>query len=176
MNKRAFLLLLPLFLTALAFADPSDGPPRLIPEPRELHIMQGHFRVRPSTPILVEFGHQEEDRIAADTLAEEILDRSGLQLAVTAVNAQSKPQERAIVLARLQDQKVRKFLESKGLKADSIGDQGYLLFCDDAHIIVAANTGEGLFHGVQTLRQLLRMEGKNLICPSVAIRDWPTGA
>jgi len=99
-----------------------------------------------------------------------------LQLAVTAVNAQSKPQERAIVLARLQDQKVRKFLESKGLKADVIGDQGYLLFCDDGHIIVAANTGQGLFYGVQTLRQLLRMDGKSLICPSVAIRDWPTVA
>ena len=48
------------------------------------------------------------------------------------------------MLARLQDRNVRDFLASKGLKADSIGDQGYLLFSDKTHLIVAANTGQGL--------------------------------
>jgi len=78
------------------------------------------------------------------------------------------------VLARLQDQRIKEFLASKGLKADSIGDQGYLLFSDDSHLIVAANTGQGLFYGVQTLRQLLHPDGKTLICPAVSIRDWPS--
>jgi len=47
------------------------------------------------------------------------------------------------------------------------------LFSDKSHLIVAAKSGQGLFSGVQTLRQLLRAGGKNLICPSVTIRDWP---
>ena len=78
------------------------------------------------------------------------------------------------MLARLQDLSVRNFLASKGLKADSIGDQGYLLFSDKTHLIVAANTGQGLFYGVQTLRQLLRQDDGKLICPAVSIRDWPS--
>jgi hypothetical protein len=69
---------------------------------------------------------------------------------------------------------VRRFLEAKGLKADSIGDQGYLLFSDKTRLIVAANTGQGLFYGVQTLRQLLHREGSALMCPAVSIRDWPS--
>jgi len=70
-----------------------------------------------------------------------------------------------ILLARLQDPRVQRFLASKGLKADAaIGEQGYLLFSDKSHLIVAANTGQGVFYGVQTLRQLLRSEGKDLIC------------
>jgi hypothetical protein len=155
------------------------SPLKLIPEPKEVRLQGGSFRVRPTTRILVEFGHQSEDRIAAETLAEEIQEKSGLKLSITGTRPESKRAEAkedtgSIVLARLQDQNVREFLLSKGLKADSIGDQGYLLFSDNAHLIVAANTGQGLFYGVQTLRQLLREDGGELICPAVAIRDWPS--
>ena len=122
----------------------------------------------------MEFGHQAEDRIAAETLAEEIHDRSGLKISITGEKADAKQEHSTIVLARLQDQRVKEFLEAKGLKADSIGDQGYLLFSDKTHLIVAANTGQGLFYGVQTLRQLLHEDGGRLICPAVSIRDWPS--
>jgi len=75
----------------------------------------------------------------------------------------------------LQDSRVRRFLARNGLRADeSVGDSGYLLFSDKSHLIVASNSGQGLFYGVQTLRQLLRPEGKSLICPAVTIRDWPS--
>src|ERR1700675_1698516 len=107
----------------------------LIPAPKEVQMHTGRFRVRPNTRILVEFGHQAEDRIAAETLAEEIHDQSGLKLNISGAKSESKqeaPKEAGdvIVLARLQDRRVRQFLESKGLKADLIGDQGYLLFSD----------------------------------------------
>jgi len=182
MKKRAafFLSFVLMLLVPLVFAEVS-GPEnqlKLIPEPKEVRVHQGSFHVRPTTRILVEFGHQDEDRIAAETLAEEIHDQSGLKLSITGARAESKQEskqeEGAIVLARLQDRNVRAFLASKGLKADSIGDQGYLLFSDNSHLIVAANTGQGLFYGVQTLRQLLRAEGRSLVCPAVAIRDWPS--
>jgi hexosaminidase len=174
------LILIVQLLTPVIFAATlgPDSELKLIPEPKEVRIQQGSFHVRPTTRILVEFGHQEEDRIAAETLAEEIHDQSGLTLSITGAKAESKQEskqeEGAIVLARLQDKNVREFLVSKGLKDDSIGDQGYLLFSDNSHLIVAANTGQGLFYGVQTLRQLLRAEGKTLVCPAVLIRDWPS--
>ncbi len=155
-----------------------DDALKLIPQPKEVRVLQGNFRVKPTTRILVEFGHQEEDRIAAETLVEEIHDQSGLTLNITGAKPDSrteaKQEEGSIVLARLQDHNVRDFLASKNLKADAIGDQGYLLFSDQSHLIVAANAGQGLFYGVQTLRQLLREENGKLICPAVEIRDWPS--
>jgi hexosaminidase len=173
-----FLFLLLLIRVTFATTSGPENQLKLIPAPKEVNIQHGSFRVRPTTLILVEFGHQSEDRIAAETLAEEIRDQSGLKLTITGAKAdsrhESKEKVRNIVLARLQDRKIRDFLESKGLKADSIGDQGYLLFSDKSHLIVAANTGQGLFYGVQTLRQLLRSEGHTLICPAVSIRDWPS--
>jgi N-acetyl-beta-hexosaminidase len=60
------------------------------------------------------------------------------------------------------------------LTSDQLGEQGYLLFSDKSHLIVAANSGQGLFSGVQTLRQLLSPAHNGLLCPAVGIRDWPT--
>ncbi len=182
MKKRCpwFFLCCCLLLIGAAFAEVSDpeNELKLIPAPKEVHIEQGSFHVKPTTRILVEFGHQAEDRIAAETLAEEIHNESGFKLSITGAKADSKHESKEegsnIALARLQDGRVRKFLASKGLNGDSIGDQGYLLFSDASHLIVAANTGQGLFYGVQTLRQLLRPEGHSLICPAVSIRDWPS--
>jgi len=146
----------------------------LLPTPKEFQLQGGRFRVGPKTRILVQLGHQEEDRIAAETLAEEVADEAGLTLHIIGTKVSSRAEGGAIMLVRLQDQRVRRFLERKGLAADaSVGQEGYLLFSDHSHLIVAANSGRGLFSGVQTLRQLLRPDGKKLFCPAVMIRDWP---
>lgn len=148
---------------------------KLEPAPKEVQMRDGGFKVGPRTKIFVLRGHQSEDRIAAETLAEEVADQSGLRLNIQGMKPAGKAEDGAIVLARLQDSRVRRFLARNGLRADeALGAEGYLLFSDHSHLIVAANSGEGLFYGVQTLRQLLRLEGKGLICPAVGIRDWPS--
>lgn len=147
---------------------------KLEPAPKEVQQRDGGFQVGPRTKIFVQRGHQAEDRIAAETLAEEVQDQVGLKLNILGMKAAGKAEDGAIVLARLQDARVRRFLARNGLKADeAVGQEGYLLFADHSHLIVAANSGQGLFYGVQTLRQLLRPDGKGLICPGVGIRDWP---
>src|ERR1700746_874337 len=172
-----FLVLLFLIPRTFAATPGAENQLKVIHQPKEVSVQEGSFYVKPTTRILVEFGHQAEDRIAAETLAEEIRDQSGLKLDITGAKADSKQESKqedgAIVLARLQDKSARDFLESKGLKSESLGEQGYLLFSDNSHLIVAANTGQGLFYGVQTLRQLLHAEGKTLVCPADSIRDWP---
>ena len=60
-----------------------------------------------------------------------------------AIFTSGKAEGGAIVLARLEDDRVRDFLARNGLKADSaVGPEGYLLFSDKSHLIVAANTGQ----------------------------------
>jgi hexosaminidase len=159
----------------LALDSPAGPGLKLEPAPKEVQLRNGGFKVGPRTRIFVLLGHQSEDRIAAETLAEEVEDQSGLKLDIVGMKPAKKAEDGAIVLARLQDARVRRFLARNGLRADeAVGEDGYLLFSDKSHLIVAANSGEGLFYGVQTLRQLLRPDGKGLICPAVGIRDWPT--
>ena len=178
MNK-GMLLVVGCVLSCSAALSALDSTPdsglRLEPAPKEVQMRDGGFQVGPHTRILVQLGHQSEDRIAAETLAEEVLDQVGLRLDIQGMKPAGKAEDGAIVLARLQDERVRRFLARNGLRADeAVGEEGYLLFSDDSHLIVAANSGQGLFYGVQTLRQLLRPAGKGLICPAVGIRDWPS--
>jgi len=176
--KTRFLGILGVLLTAVVLLamDSSARPVlKLEPAPKEVRMWDGGFQVGPRTKIFVQLGHQSEDRIAAETLAEEVEDQSGLRLDIVGMKAAGKAEGGAIVLARLQDDRVRHFLAKNGLRADGvIGEDGYLLFSDKSHLIVAANSGQGLFYGVQTLRQLLRPQGKGLLCPAVGIRDWPS--
>lgn len=159
----------------LALDSNSGSGLKLEPAPKEVQFRDGDFRVGPRTKIFVQLGHQSEDRIAAETLAEQVEDQSGIRLDILGMKAKGKAEGGAIVLARLQDPRVRRFLARNGLRADgAVGQDGYLLFSDHSHLIVAANSGQGLFYGVQTLRQLLRPEGKGLICPAIGIRDWPS--
>src|SRR6266496_2064891 len=165
-----------LFCASAVAALDSEARPqsKLVPAPKEVQLRDGGFQVGPRTKIFVLLGHQSEDRIAAETLAEEVADQSGLRLDIVGMKAAGKAEDGAIVLARLQDLRVRHFLARNGLKDDRVGEDGYLLFSDKSHLIVAANTGQGLFYGVQTLRQLLHPAGKGVICPAIGIRDWPS--
>jgi hypothetical protein len=183
MNKRCLWIVPCLLFCASALSaldssamDSNDGPQlTLVPAPKEVQLRDGGFKVGPRTRIMVLLGHQSEDRIAAETLAETVADQSGLKLGILGMKAAGKAEGGAIVLARLQDSRVRRFLARNGLRADElVGEDGYLLFSNKSHLIVAAKTGQGLFYGVQTLRQLLRPAGKGLMCPAVGIRDWPS--
>ena len=117
--------------SAVMALDSPDSPALMLePAPKEVQLRDGGFEVGPRTRIFVQLGHQAEDRIAAETLAEEVQDQSGMKLDILGMKAAGKAEDGAIVLARLQDARVRRFLAQNGLRADQvIGEDGYLLFC-----------------------------------------------
>jgi hypothetical protein len=152
---------------------------KILPAPKEVRIAEGRIVIKPSTTILIS---NAEDRIAAETLQKEIHDRTGMKLSIEAVTAAPKT-TRHISLGRLTDRGLRSYLESQGVKAgDEVGNhdldkQGYVIRVTNSEVLVAGRTAQGLFYGVQTLRQLLRPEGpggKMLAVPALVIRDWPS--
>lgn len=52
--------------------------------------------------------------------------------------------------------------------------EGYLLQAGAGAVSVWGDNPAGLFYGLQTLRQLLRVEGGKLVVPEITIRDWPS--
>jgi hexosaminidase len=172
----ACLAILPLF----SHAQNTDATRalKILPAPKEVHFAEGRLTIKPSTIILI---GNNEDRLAAEMLQKEIHERTGLKLSIeSATTAPRTPGH--ISLGRLTDRGLRSYLESQGVKIEELGDrevndQAYVIRATDSGVLVAGSTAQGLFYGVQTLRQLLRPQtpgSKMLAIPSLNIRDWPS--
>ncbi len=149
---------------------------KLIPEPRQVQKREAIFTVDSKTRIVINRAHEKQDRVAAEMLAEEIEKACGKRVKIS--TAGRMPDSRGVIyLAQTvgDDRRLKTALEAKGLSIDEKFDQqGYVLDATRERIVVAGRTGQGLFYGVQTLRQLLtRGDAGSLKCPAVSIKDWP---
>lgn len=148
---------------------------KLIPEPKHVEQSGNAIHFVGSIRIVLGAAHGREDRVAAETLADEIRSATGRKASITT----AQPGESlagAIYLARLSDdRRLRAAFAAHGLTAEENSDpEGYLLEADRSGIRVGGMGGAGLFYGVQTLRQLVHLDAKRrLECPAVRIKDWP---
>ncbi len=61
-----------------------------------------------------------------------------------------------------------------GMLPEEAKGEGYAVRVRPEEALVAARTRSGLFHGVQTLCQLIRANRRGTSLPCVTIRDWPS--
>jgi len=161
---------------------------KLLPAPREIKLGEGLFLPTAHTHIVLSQASVEEDRLAAETLAEEIATATDWRLAISTTRAFNEL-EGTIYLLRLDgDKALEAWLAANGLSHQTANaEEGYLLAVTPHMAVVAAPSGAGLFYGTQTLRQLLRPNAlppqpaqgewsrakQQYGSPAVAIRDWP---
>ena len=165
----AYLVLLCAAGGALAQAQsaPTCADLHVVPAPRECaavaSVPVGQVGVR------IALGRNTEDEFAATDLVEALKAR-GLHIA-----------ERDAALIRLEraDTSMGKELLAKhSLKFDAaMHDEGYVIVPDGAHgLAVIAETPVGIFYGAQTVKQLLRGSGKEMVMLAPTLRDWPAMA
>ena len=172
-----------IFLASLSVASQAQVPDavrglNILPAPKQVRLSEGRIVIRPSTTILIS---DVEDRLAAEMLQQEIHERAGMKLSIEPATGVPKTTGH-ISLGRLTDRGLRAYLESQGVKVDELGKpeldkQAYVIRVADSGVLVAGDGAQGLFYGVQTLRQLLRPDGsggKTLAVPTLTIRDWPS--
>ena len=181
--KRNYLLIL--FSLFLFYNSASAQDLKLVPEPKQIQKHDGKFVITAGTRIVINNAHRDEDRLAAETLAQEIEAMSGKRLKIT---TGSLPKSGAIYLARVEDDKhLASMLEANKLAIDDkFNDEGYVLESDKERVVIAARSGAGVFYGAQTLRQLIvsktftaeydraKSEVNTAYFPALTIKDWPT--
>ncbi len=157
------IALLPLLMATKSVA---AGSLPLIPYPRQVQLSSGAL-VLPHT--LTIRAMNAEDRFAASTLVDELLQSAGVHASV-----QSKTDSAKIVLARLDTPEGQRILHGAGVVFPAAAQaEGYILVVDAHQAAVVAPSSAGIFYGVQTLRQLLQPKQSSARLPMVRVVDWP---
>lgn len=136
----------------------------IIPQPQELKVESGNFKLDEHTQIIVDSDNQKVTDIA-DYFVEQLNMASGYSLVVS-----SSPESGATNSIEFTDMD----LDS------SLGEEGYTLTSNKKSIIITG-TPHGLFYAVQTLFQLLpneiysdkQVENMDWTVPAVFIKDTP---
>lgn len=131
----------------------------VIPKPQEIKILGGNFIIYPSTKIL----YDEHTKNIAEYFLDEVDALYGLRLEIETSSGGSGNNVIDLQLTKLEH---------------SNSKEAYHLMITKEKILITANEPNGMFYGIQSLRQLLPTEknltNKNeLLVPAVEIKDYP---
>lgn len=138
-----FVLVLPVGLVAggAESRTPASGPsPSIVPKPTSMRITATVFPLSSSTRILVDSG--EEAGRLGEYLSQLIRKATGLILPVSERTGNPDDWKRGIILT------------AEGAPA-SLGAEGYTLSIKPGGVLLRAKAFQGIFYGIQTIRQLL---------------------
>ena len=155
LTKYACMLAAIAGLTACSGGQKVQGDYGTVPLPNEIKKQNGApFILKPSTPVLIEEGDADMERIAR-YLAGYIKDATGKEPQIKSGDS---------------DKGIRLTLDS-----DIESNEGYRLTVDENGIEISGATPAGVFYGIQTLRKSLpaKAEGRQIELPAVSIDDAP---
>lgn len=123
----------------------------VIPQPQKINTVEGEYQISKKTNLVAD----EMNQSNAVYLKEIISAEYKLDLAIKTKG------KKGIIL------------QIDNSLSDSLGEEGYVLEVNDQAIVISGSTDEGVFYGIQTLRQLISEEKSKLFVKGVRIEDTP---
>jgi len=171
-----FIILLPLFSlsarpgTQELRPDSVRADVHLIPTPRQIATGEGRFFFSSDFKIILGSAGDADDRFSASELVDEIQREMNFRPQIV----RSVKGKFALIGQIGRDRRVQNELKSAGITVpESLGTEGYVLHITPSRILIAANSGTGVFYGAQTMKQLVRSNREGMSIPCVTIVDWP---
>ncbi len=157
-------LLTPILL--LAASNIFAATPAIFPIPRESDYTRAPFLVDERVVIA------DADRDLARIVMREFSDKFGLAVKLQTVIS---PGTRVIIAGPISNPLIKRAVAERKLRitAQDPGPEGYLIDVTPDRVIVAGSDDAGAFYGLQSLRQLMRRNGKQVEITGASVRDWP---
>jgi len=161
--KKFVLLIYCFFVAFLSFGQAGKTTLSIIPEPVKTIAGKGNFIL--PRHIVIEAGTTADQKAVTDFLKNKLTKPTGAT--VTVKNSLTAPATIKLLLYKIQD--------------TTLGKEGYHLWVSKTGVVIRANEPAGLFHGVQTLVQLLpkEIESADVVphvlwaLPYAEITDYP---
>ncbi|MDP1678404.1 MAG: beta-N-acetylhexosaminidase [Bacteroidota bacterium] len=159
-----------LFLSTLVSAQI----PQIIPTPQTIVEKNLSFKITSSTKIVIGNDDQAEQFIAQE-LNNELSVQKEIPLKVVDEKSVRKLTSNFIFIGKPTTEYGKKFLLGrKGKLISEMKSEGYFLDVDAKGIVIIAESDKGLFYGVMSLLQLLRIDKRSLLVSGVTIHDFPS--
>lgn len=138
----------------------------IVPKPTSVTFEKGSFTINKSLDFKIIGVSADSIQIGIEQLQEEFRNNFNSKLL-------KKDKAQIWIGIPEKDKEFKKLcVKNNLLKTDNLGDQGYELKITSKRIIIAANTSQGLFYAIQSLKQLIRgTENNQLSC--LSINDVP---
>jgi len=163
------LLVIISYSVAIAQQQPDSDFVQLIPQPRQLTLKPGRFRLTSNNRLALADPRSEDDRFAATDFANDVQETARLAMKIGGSRARH-----SILIGNLDLPGVQAALKRFEISAPSnLDPEGYVLAVNADEVLVAGKSAAGTFYGLQTLKQLVRAEGAAAFIPAVEIVDWP---
>lgn len=144
----------------------------LLPEPKDISLCEGVYKISSGTTIAMPAQATSASYAAACQLRDEIQNVTGMELPI--VKAFTPPAHAILLVCG--NQEAAAFNMTTAPPENPCADQAYNLSVSAKGIILHAGTPQGLFYAVQTMRQMVRLTGPDMVnagLPALTIRDWP---
>ncbi|MBT3384800.1 MAG: family 20 glycosylhydrolase [Prolixibacteraceae bacterium] len=138
----------------------------IVPKPTSVNFENGDFVIKETLGYQI-YGIQIDSiKIGLEQLKEEFQNNFNIDIT-------EKKQPKIFIGIADNDVQFEKIcLKNNLLENDDLGNQGYELKISSKQIIIAANSSQGLFYGIQSLKQIIRgAENRQLKC--MIIHDVP---
>jgi hypothetical protein len=140
---------------------------QIIPQPRELMATGQVFSLRGAHVELAD-SRSQEDRFAAEDFISDVK-QGGVSLKV-----RGGSDRKAILIGIASLPAMQKALRAQKVEVPAnLNEEGYVLHASPNVVVVAGASAAGVFYGLQTLKQLVRGEGRDAFIQCVRIVDWP---
>ncbi len=157
-----FLFVLTILASVRTLPQTMENEISIIPKPKSIVVNEGTFNFTADTKIY----YDQYSKKIADYLAEVLIPATGFKLEPSIWNG--RVETNSIIL-------------SLNSSPNDYGKEGYTLIVNPFNVMIEASELNGLFYGVQTLRQLFnpyinsvaRVEGINWNLPCVVVLDKP---
>jgi hypothetical protein len=157
---------------------PQPQPVVIIPQPVYLKLLGEDLIIDKSTKIIIGNKPTKENIQAAEELNDEIQELAGFKLnIVPASQLKFRKIENVIVIGEPWVNPISKKvcqIENIGVTKTYPGEQGYVLRVTGKYIIVVGSDPRGTYYGIQSLKQLLRVNSDfTLVAKGAEIYDKP---
>lgn len=149
-------------------------PVQIIPTPQRVEQRVGQFRITSQTRIILGDGTTADDQFAAEQINERLKELKNRELKVVNEQSVRKFSTNYIYIGTPTGERTNKFLEARKCSLTAqMKDEGYVLDVNGDGIVIAAASPRGRYYGAVSLAQLIDVEKKSVVVPSLSIHDWP---